>query len=280
MKNICISILFIVLTVSCTTLSQKSKRKDKEGIRIISLAPSITREVDELGMAGNIVGATSYCDITRENRELIIGDAINVNVEKVLILKPDIILTTTLTKKSTIVLFRENGIKVEVVGKLDSFIDICHQFENLGKTLGCYEKANLLVESAKSRIDSIRQTIPEEMKGRSIFIQIGTDPLFAVIPDTFMDDYIKFAGCKNLTKGFSKGTISRETILNRNPDVIMIATMGVVAKQEKIEWESFDDLNAAKNGKVFIIDANKACVPTVRNFEKAFEEIVHLLVNS
>ncbi len=279
MRNVFLTILFIVLAVSCTLSLQKSKRGDTDGVRIISLAPSITKEVEELGMAGNIVGATSYCDITKGNKELIIGDAINVNVEKVLLLKPDVILTTTLTKQSTIDLFRENGIKVDVIGKLDSFNDICRQFNELGKTLGCPDAANLIIDRTKSRIDSIRQTIPERVKGKKIFIQIGADPLFAVIPETFMDDYIKFADCENITIGFGKGTISRETILNRNPDVILIATMGIVATQEKNRWESFGSLNAVKDGKVFIIDANKACVPTVKNFEKAFEEIVHLLVN-
>jgi len=279
MKKILTLITFIsvVVAVSCNHASKERKKKSSDGIRIISLAPSITREVEELGMGGNIVGATSYCEITIENSDLIIGDAINVNVEKVLLLKPDVILTTTLTKQSTIALFRENGINIHVVGKLDSFDDICHQFEELGKIIGSHDNAMLIIEKTKSRVDSIRKTIPERIKGQKIFIQVGVDPLFAVIPNTFMDDYIKFTGCKNVTYGFTGGTISRETILNRNPDVVLIATMGIVAEQEKKLWGSFKGMNAVKNGKVFIIDANVACVPTVENFGKAFEDIVHLI---
>ncbi len=277
MKNISIILTLLLIAFACSLPAGKTKKEQKEGIRIVSLAPSITKELEELGMAGHIVGATSYCDITRNNKDLIIGDAINVNTEKVLLLKPDLILTTTLTKKSTIDLFRENGIKVHVAGKLNSFSDICRQFKELGTLIGRHGRAMSIIGRTRIHIDSLRKSIPDSAKGQKIFIQIGADPLFAVIPDTFMDDYIKFAGCENVTKGFNKGTISRETILERDPDIILIATMGITAEQEKKLWESFNDINAVKNGKVFIIDANVACVPTIKNFGKAYEEIVDLI---
>jgi iron complex transport system substrate-binding protein len=277
MKNVLSLIVLVIIAVSCNHTSNGRKKNTSDGIRIISLAPSITKELEELDMTGNIVGATSYCDITKDNRELIIGDASNVNIEKVLLLKPDVILTTTLTKQSTIELFRENGIKIHVVGKLDSFDDICWQFEEMGNIVGREEKALSVISEVKHKIDSLKNLIPPNLEKRKVFIQIGIDPLFAVIPNTFMNDYIKFAGCVNVTEGFEKGTISRETILNRNPDIIMIATMGVAAQEEKKLWESFRELNAVKNGYIFIIDANIACVPTVNNFEKAFEEIVNLI---
>lgn len=277
MKNIITLILFLVITFGCTNSSKRYKKDGDSGLRIISLAPSITKELEELEMTDNIVGATSYCDITKENSDLIIGDAINVNIEKVLLLKPDVILTTALTKQSTIALFRENGIKIHVVGKLNSFDDICRQFEELGKIVGRDAKAQSVIAEVKHDVDSLRKIIPHNSAKQKIFIQIGIDPLFAVIPNTFMDDYIKFAGCENVTVGFEKGTMSREIILNRNPDVIMIATMGVAAQEEKKLWESFRELNAVKNDNVFVIDANVACVPTVKNFGKAFENIVNVI---
>jgi iron complex transport system substrate-binding protein len=276
MKNIILAIFLFAALFSCTTQTKKN-REHNTGLRIVSLAPSITREVEELGMADHIVGATSYCDITKNNKGLIIGDAINVNVEKILLLKPDVILTTPMTKKSTLDLFKEYGIKVYVEGKQSSFRDICKHFEELGTHVGRHGKAMSIIGKTRTRIDSIRKTIPEDVKGQKIFIQIGADPLFAVIPNTFMDDYIKFAECKNVTEGFSKGIISRETILERNPDVILIATMGITAQEEKKRWESYKGLNAVKNGKVFVIDADVACVPTVMNFGEAFEDIVNLI---
>ncbi len=270
-------IIVVFITLSCSNSSNSSQKSSGDGIRIISLAPSITKELEELEMTGNIVGATSYCDITTDNKDLIIGDAINVNIEKVLLLKPDVILTTALTKQSTIDLFCDNGIKTHVVGKLDSFDDICRQFEELGKMIGQSEKALSVITDAKHKVDSLKNSMNINLPKQKIFIQIGVNPIFAVIPNTFMADYIEFSGCKNITEGFSTGTISRETILSRNPDVIIIATMGMMAVQEKKLWESFNDINAAKNGKIFIVDANVACVPTVKNFVIAFEGIVNLI---
>ena len=277
MKKVLVLIAVVFITLSCTNTSNSNQKSFGDGIRIISLAPSITKEIEELEMTGSIVGATSYCDITSTNKDLIIGDAINVNIEKVLLLKPDVILTTALTKQSTIDFFRENEIKVHVVGKLDSFDDICRQFEELGKMIGQSEKALYVIAEAKHKVDSLKNTVHFSSLKQKVFIQIGVSPIFAVIPKTFMADYIKFAGCEIITEGFSTGTISRETILNRNPDVIIIATMGMMAVQEKELWESFKDINATKNDRIFIVDANVACVPTVNNFVIAFEGIVKLI---
>ncbi len=277
MRKILFFITAAFIVVSCNISSNRNNNTSNNNIRIISLAPSITQELEELEMTENIVGATSYCNITTDNKDLIIGDAINVNIEKVLLLKPDIILTTALTKKSTIDLFRENGITVQIIGKIDSFDDLCNQFKELGEIVDREEKAMSVIAFARSKIDSLKNIVSQSYPKQKVFIQIGVNPIFAVIPNTFMADYIEFAGCENITQGFAKGTISRETILNRNPDVILIATMGIVGDQEKELWESFSEMSAAKKKKVYIIDSQVACVPTVLNFVIAFEEIVKLI---
>ena len=70
-----------------------------------------------------------------------------------------------------------------------------------------------------------------------------------------MDDYITYAGGINIASDMKRGTITRESVLLRNPDVIVLVTMGNVSEDEKKTWEKYHYLNATKNKKIFSIDS-------------------------
>jgi iron complex transport system substrate-binding protein len=275
MKKIYLFILLIVVVVSCNTTTNKQNLENKSGLRIISLAPSVTKELIDLDMLENIVGVTSYCNISTHNKDLVIGTATNVNVEKILLLKPDMVFATGLTKESNINSLRNNGITVHMIPKLESFDVICEEFIKLGEIVGKIDLAKSIVENSYQKIDSLKNSVPSKSKNSKIFIQIGAKPLFTVIPNTFMNDYITYANCENIAADLNKGTITRESVLKRNPDVIFIVTMGIIGDEEKNTWENYKELSATKNKKIFIIDSNVACTPTVLSFTETFENIIH-----
>jgi len=274
MRKLIYIIVSLIITVSCNTSKKNNYNNKSEGLRIVSLAPSITKELVDIDMLENIVGVTSYCNISTSNEDLVIGSATNVNVEKILLLKPDMVFATGLTTKSNINTLRKNGVAVYEVPKLKSFDDICKHFKELGNLVGKAEKAELIIEQSKHKIDSLKKKIPITEKKPKVFIQIGAKPLFTVIPNTFMNDYITFANSENIAADLTKGTITRESVLKRNPDVIFIVTMGIVGNEEKETWEKYSELSAIKNKKIFIIDSNVACTPTVLSFTETFENII------
>ena len=267
--------LFFLLLVSCNNSKYEKDKKKKKELRIVSLAPSISRELVDLGLKDNIVGATSYCDVSKNNKDLIIGSAITVNIEKVLLLKPDVVFASGLTKDKTIKTLRDNGVTVYKFGKMKSFDDICNHFLELSKYVGKENIAKSLIKTSKVSIDSLRSIIPRQKDSLQVFFQVGAKPVFAVIPNTFMNDYITFSGCKNIAKDLTKGTINRETVINRNPDVIFIISMGIIGEKEKRIWKSYPELDASKNDKIFIVDANLAATPTVNSFTKTLEIIIN-----
>jgi iron complex transport system substrate-binding protein len=246
-------------------------------IRIVSLAPSITRELVDLGLKDHIVGATSYCDISADNKDLIVGSAITVNIERVLLLKPDMVFASGLTKDKTIHTLKENGVTVYKFGKMTSFDYTCENFIELAKYVNKENVARSIIKKSKEKIDSLIASVPKRIDSLSIFFQVGSKPIFTVIPNTFMNDYITFAGCKNIASDLTKPSINRETVINRNPDIIFIISMGIEGDKEKSIWESYPDLNAAKNKKIFIIDAYKAASPTVKSFTESFEIIMNAI---
>ncbi len=262
------------MVISCNNSSDNNKNVIENGIRIVSLAPSITKELESLNMAENIVGATSYCDISKKNKELIVGTATEVNIEKILLLDPDIVIASGLTKQTTINTLKNNGIAVHFIKKLQSFDDICNQAIELGKLVGKANLALSIVSRSKQRVDSMQSLIPSRDNKLKVFFQIGAKPIFTVIPNTFMDDYIIFSGCENLAADMDRGTITRESVLRRNPDIIFIVTMGIVGNEEKKTWEGYAELNAVKSNKIFIIDSNIACTPTVLSFTETLEQVI------
>ncbi len=264
----------VLLLASCNNPTYQEKQGSEKGIRIISLASSISKEIVSLNMTENIVGATSYCEISGTNKELIVGTATEVNIEKILLLKPDIVFASGLTQDNVIIALRNNGVKVHRFTKLESFDEICQHFIELGKLVGKNDLAQSIVNKSKRKVDSLSNAIPVSVDKLKVFFQIGAKPIFTVIPNTFMNDYITLAGCENLASDLTKGTITRETVLRRNPDIIFVVTMGMVGDDEKFIWESYADLNASKNKKIFIIDSDIASIPTVLSFTETLEQVI------
>lgn len=270
-----IYVLLGVLTCfSCNNTVKPNKNTDKTELRIISLAASISDELVELGMKKNIVGATSYCKVSKENKELIVGDALEINEEKILLLKPDIVIYTSLTKQSTIEILKKNGIKTFMYGKANSFDAICNNYLKLGEMVGKKALAKQIVENARKKIDSLKSIIPKLTKLPTIFFQLGANPIATVIPDTYMDEFIKFSGGKNIFYDIDKYIVSTESVLLRNPDYIFITSMGIIGSKEKENWEKYKDISAAKENRIFIIDSSIASSPTVTNFVKTVELMV------
>ncbi|MBI9065911.1 MAG: ABC transporter substrate-binding protein [Salinivirgaceae bacterium] len=270
-------ILPALFFTSCKNIKTESKT-EFSGLRIISLAPSITKELIYLGVEENIVGATNYCDISKDSPDLVVGSAIDINIEKILLLKPDVVFASTLTKPSNIETLKENGLQVYQLGKMSSFKNICDEFLAIGKLVEKEKVAISIIKKANQTIDSLKLSIQHRDK-QSVFFQIGAKPLFAVIPNTYMEDLIIYANCENILFDLEHGTVTRESVLKRNPDVIFVATMGIVGEEEKNIWESYGDINAARNNKVFIIDSNTACTPSVIAFTETLTQMVHYIYN-
>jgi len=279
MTRILSFIFAIIVFASCNNPAYQKKHDLKDGIRIVSLTPSVSMEIESLNMGENIVGATSYCNISATNKDLIVGNAIEVNIEKILLLKPDIVFASGLTNENTVITLRNNGVKVHRVKKLRSFDEICDQFIELGKLIGKSDLAQSIVNKSKRKVDSLSNSFTKRNDKLKVFFQLGAKPIFTVIPDTFMNDYITLAGCENIAADLTKGTIIRETVLKRNPDIIFIVSMGIVVDGEKTIWESYTDLNAVKNKKIFIVDSSIASMPTVFSFTETLEQVINNIYN-
>ncbi len=242
--------------------------------RIISLVPSVTKSIYLLEAEDLMVGCTSFCLLKKPADAQIVASAVQVNLEKSILLKPDLVIASTLTNPETLKSFKKLGIETMMLPYSKSYDDLCSQLQQLGEKIGKKELADEIVNSSKKKIEELKKRVPKLDKKPKLFLQIGANPLFTAVPNTFMQDFIEFAGGVNIASEFKIGSITREKVLVSNPDVIFILLMGTLSADEKQSWERYKNLNAVKNNKVFVMDQEKTCSPTPLLFADALEEMI------
>ena len=271
-------LLFIAgfFSVSCNNTKDQQTESGGESPGIVSLAPSITKQLKLLGAHEDIIGHTSFCPDENLKNSEIVGSATQVNIEKVVTLEPSKVLCSSLTKKKTVEKLRKLDINVTYFPVPKSYSDICEQFVKIGSEINKGDTAKQIIQREKENVKSLRAKVPET-KNPDIFVEIGSDPLYAATSNSFMHDYIRFAQGKNIAAGLESGTISRENVIAEDPDVIFIVTMGSVAKEEKEVWQDYPNLDAAEEDNIFIIDPDKAASPTPVSFTTVLEKIIQLI---
>lgn len=243
--------------------------------RIVSLCPSITEQLYLLGVEDRVVGVTTYCPVgTREKEK--IGSLRTVDLERILSLHPDIVLSSFLNEPGQIEKLRSLKIKVVSFTKPKSFSEICSQCLEIGKIVGKEEEAKEIIKKAQATVRLIKEKACGLPRPK-VFMQVGTNPLYTITRDSFSEDFITLAGGINIAHEAKSGLYSREEVVRRDPDVIIIVTHGIVGGQEKEIWQNFKVLKAVENGRIYVIDADKICRPTPVSFVETLKEIFEFL---
>ncbi|MEN9918231.1 MAG: hypothetical protein RL662_667 [Bacteroidota bacterium] len=241
--------------------------------RIVSLTPSLTQNLYYLEVQNRLVGCTSYCVAAKLDNKIIVASALKPNIEKIVGLKPDLVLASGLTSPKDVAILRKLGIRVEVFFTPKSFDEICLHFERLAKLTGQTTKAASVLAEAKAKVRLFQFKLKKASVKPKVFMQIGSSPIFSVLPNTFMQDYITYCGGVNIGNDLKGGTIGRELVVARNPDYIFIVSMDMMGDDEKAQWNKFSHMEAVKKNQIFILDANMACQPTPITFVQTIETI-------
>ncbi len=245
--------------------------------RIISLGPGITEEIYLLGAGDRIIGNTIYCNRPEvaKNKEKV-GTVIKINLEKIVALNPDLVLATSLTDRKQLEKLKKLKINIVEIKLAKNFQELCNNFLKLGELLDKDKEADQIIKQVKQKIDSIRMRTTLLPKPR-IIVQMGARPLFVANKDYFVNDFIELAGGVNIAWNAKTGLYSREEVLRKNPDVIVIVTMGLAGEKEMEIWKKYGAVEAVKNNRIYIIDSYRLCSPTPVSFVETLEEIVKIL---
>lgn len=245
--------------------------------RIISLSTAVTEGLYLLGAGDRIVGVTIYCErpLDAKKKEKV-GTIKEINIEKIINLKPDLIIASPLTDKRLLKKLKDIGINVVSFSLPQDFSGLCRQFLELGEIVERKEIAEEIVRRAMEKVNKVKEKV-KDLPRVSVFIQVGARPLCTMTKGSFMDDYIELSGGRNIAEEGHSWLYSREEVLRQDPDVIIIVTMGIAGEREKKMWRKFKSLNAVKNDRIFVLDSYRMCSPTPVSFAEMLEELVKIL---
>ncbi|MPM57340.1 Vitamin B12-binding protein [bioreactor metagenome] len=296
MKKKLTSILALVLVVMLATVgcSQKSKTiKDREGNdvtlpkkmdRIISTAPSNTEVLVDLGLADKLVAVDKYStDIKGINKDIEKIDFLNPDAEAIIALNPDIIIASghnkTGSSEDPFKLIKEAGISVVYIPSSDSIQGIYDDIMFLADITDKKEKGQQIVDNMKKEVDEIK-TIGETIKDKKkVYFEIGPAPnLYSFGNSTFLNEMIELVGAENVFKD-EKSWISpsEESVIDKNPDVILTNVDYIKNPLDEIKSRNgWNNINAVKDNKVFLIDKNASSRPS-HHAIKALKEMAEAI---
>ena len=169
--------------------------------RIVSLAPSNTEILYALGLEEKIVGVTDYCDYPEaaKNKEKI-GGFSEPNIEKIVSVKPDLVVATNMHQKSVEELEKLNIPSVVLDPK--DFDEMFASIEIIGKATGQQDEALTLIKNLKARMENVEDVVAKVKldKRPKVYYEIWPSPITTSGPGTFVDDIIQRAGGENIAK--------------------------------------------------------------------------------
>jgi len=239
--------------------------------RIVSMAPSLTEILFSLGLREEIVGVTDFCDypeaaLTKQR----IGGFVNPSIEKIVSLKPDLILAIRDGNRMvTVHRLSDLGFSVYVVDPT-GFDGVVKTIENIGEVVRRQGKSTEIVRKITKKKEAVVR-LTQSLPRPKVFFQVGYSPIVTVGRGSLGDDLIRLAGGRSISENESGSypVYGVETILSKAPEVIILSSMD--SKRDYLNlirmWQSRKELPAVKRNAIYVIDSNLVDRPTYRIVE-------------
>jgi iron complex transport system substrate-binding protein len=225
--------------------------------RIVSLAPHATELLFAAGAGGRIVGVMSGSDFPSAAGELpVVGTANALDLERILALRPDLIVTWPYTTPTQVDVLRGQGIPVFTTnpGTIDG---IARDIERLG----ALADSSAIAREAAQRFGTRLAALAAHAAGKivvRVFYQVSNVPLYTVGGNHLITHALTLCGAQNIFVSLTLPApeISVEAVLAAHPDAIVAGTAAAVTPTWLAEWRRWRDMPAVRGNRLFVVDAN------------------------
>jgi iron complex transport system substrate-binding protein len=248
--------LFLSLLLACTLSAQAVDIKDDLGHttalaappqRIVSLLPSLTETVCELGACARLVGVDRYSNFPAQVNALPkLGGMDDTNVELIASLKPDVVFVAV----SSRVADRLRGLGMKVIAlEPRSYRDVQRVLNTIGLALGVPD-AQRVWRYIEAGVAAAAASVPVQARGIRVYYEVAPG-LYAAGTVSFMGETLARLGAGNIIPPdlgpFPK--INPEFVVKANPALIMVGARGAQGLTDRPGWGSID---AVKRGRICI----------------------------
>lgn len=281
MKKIIRNSFYLALLIISMFIISCAKKKDENGKkgenkqynRIVVLDPATVEMIYMLGAEDKIVGVANLERSKVWPEEKVaklesVGTFIKPSLEKIIALKPDLVITSALTDDNLNNGLKSNNIESKRI-QANSIEEIFTNFMEVAKMLGKENEANKIIAEKKAKLEEIKKMSTGNKKG--LFV-MSVSPLMVFGNDNLPNDIMKLLNIKNIAEN-QKGRnpiITPEFIMKENPDIIITLLPNpsqIVATNPQLK-----NVNAIKNSKFIVVNSSQILRGSPRTIDQ-IEEI-------
>lgn len=260
--------------------------------RVVTLTPSLTEIVWSLGAGDRVVGVSDYCDYPEEaRRRPRVGSFLQPSVEKILALRPDLVLVDAVQKEVAAAL-QHAGARVRAV-PMNDLGDVRQALVTVGEALvDRREQALVLRGHLDQELLALRMLVGRRPPRRVLFVvdrQLGgLRGLVVAGPGSYLDELLRMAGGENVVSDLKLryAKIAAETISERRPEVILDAvhiasgpgqSEATARASARADWKALSEVPAVQTGAVHVLSGREFVTPGPRlgSALRRLAELIH-----
>ena len=233
--------------------------------RIVSTSPAVTEIIYALGGSHLLVGRTDFCSYPPEVADVeSIGGISNLNIEKIMSLNPDLVISGSMIPKKSTVQMGKMGVPTVCVIEQKRYDGLYDNISKIGQLIGrtaAADSLNALLRAQLSDLDLQTNAQP-----KSVYYVVGFGPSgnFTAGGDSFINDIIQMAGGRNIAEDVSGWSYSLESLMAQDPEYI------VIRREDSATFcktAPYNRLQAVKKGHVIGIESGLIDLQVPRNTE-------------
>ncbi|MCM3586635.1 ABC transporter substrate-binding protein [Mesobacillus maritimus] len=227
---------------------------------VVSLQPSNTEILFEIGVGDKVIGVTEFDNFPEEVSEIeVVSDTVVFNAERIIELDPDVVIAYTIGDENAITPLEEAGIPVFVIESASAFEDVYSDIKQISKVMGVEETGEELVANIQSRIEDVKKTGEVIESAKKVYLEISPAPeIFTTGKNTFQQEILDHAGVENVfldQEGWIK--LSEEDVIKRNPEIIATTVYYTEDPLAEIKGRNgWNEIQAIQNEQVFQLDGD------------------------
>ena len=246
----------LLFSVSGSALAEQDN--DSKKLRIIALAPHIVENLFAIGAGDNIVGTVDYADYPAEAQSIErIGGYYGISLEKVLALKPDLVIAWKSGNQSEdLAQIERLGIKV-YLSNPTTIAGVADELLTFGEFTGNIEQSQQAANAFTQKLNGIVKS-QQDKKNITGFYQLWAEPMMTVSKNTWISQLIETCHVSNV---FAQSVtdypqISIENVIVTKPQVIIIPDEKSKTPQPVVNWQKWPEVPAVKNDQFISVNAD------------------------
>jgi iron complex transport system substrate-binding protein len=232
--------------------------------RIVSLAPNLTELAFTAGAGDRIVATVEFSNHPEAARTIPrIGDAFRVDLERLLALRPDVVLVwESGTPKPTVERIRTLQLRV-VSFQTQRLEHVATVLREIGRLAGTSDVAERAASDYERSIRELRERYRDRAPVR-VFIEVDDRPLYTVNGEQIMSEIVELCGGRNVFADLNElaPAIGIEAVIAANPQVI-VSTDDTVP-DAAASWNRWRHIEAVRTGNVYTLRSDDIARATTR----------------